>query len=59
MKIALGQMNVIAGAMSKNIDTMLSKIGLEFSDLSPKYVCEKCNDTGYVGTNRCDCFNKK
>ena len=26
MKIALGQMNVIAGAMSKNIDTMLSMI---------------------------------
>ena len=45
--------------ISKNIDKMLSKIGLEFSDLSPKYICEKCNDTGYVGTDRCDCFNKK
>ena len=45
--------------ISKNIDKTLSKIGLEFSDLSPKYICEKCNDTGYVGTDRCDCFNKK
>ena len=26
MKVALGQMNVIAGAMSKNVDTMLSMI---------------------------------
>ena len=40
-------------------ENLLSKIGLEFSDLSPKYACEKCNDTGYVGTHRCDCFDKK
>ena len=26
MKIALGQMNIVAGAMTKNIDTMLSMI---------------------------------
>ena len=38
---------------------LLAKIGLDFSDLSPKYACEKCNDTGYVGTHRCDCFDKK
>ena len=44
---------------SIKIENMLSKIGLTFGDLSPKYACEKCNDTGYVGTNRCDCFNKK
>lgn len=40
-------------------DTMLKTIGLDFSDLSPKYACEKCKDTGYVGTHRCDCFDKK
>ena len=38
---------------------MLSSIGLTPEDLFPKYACEKCNDTGYVGTKRCDCFNKK
>ena len=26
MKVALGQMNIIAGAMSKNVDTTLSMI---------------------------------
>ena len=41
------------------INALLNEIGLNFSDLSPKYACEKCNDTGYVGTHRCDCFNKK
>lgn len=35
---------------------LLKKAGLDFSDLSPKYACEKCKDTGYVGTHRCDCL---
>ena len=29
----------------------------DYSDV--KYECEKCGDTGYVGTHRCDCFEKK
>ena len=40
-------------------EKMLNGIGLTYDDLSPKYACEKCNDTGYVGTKRCDCFDKK
>ncbi len=39
--------------------SILSSINLDLTDLSPKYACSKCNDTGYVGTHRCDCFNKK
>lgn len=31
---------------------------LTLRDLSPIYKCSKCNDTGYVGTARCDCFDK-
>lgn len=37
----------------------LRKAGLEPDDLKPKYLCDKCQDTGYVGTKRCDCFNRK
>lgn len=44
--------------LDANIAKILSSIGLTIEDLSPKYACEKCNDTGYVGTKRCDCFNK-
>ncbi len=44
--------------LDANIASILSSIGLTIEDLSPKYACEKCNDTGYVGTKRCDCFNK-
>ncbi len=40
-------------------EKLLSKIGISLLDLSPRYACEKCNDTGYVGTHRCDCFDKK
>ncbi len=40
----------------KKIHDLLSKIHLQLDDLSPKYACKKCNDTGYVGNNRCDCL---
>ncbi len=38
---------------------LLKTKGLSIEDLSPKFHCKKCNDTGYVGTKRCDCFDKK
>ena len=40
-------------------EEMLKTIGIALIDLSPRYACEKCNDTGYVGTHRCDCYDKK
>ena len=36
--------------------SLLSTIGLTPSDLVPKYNCEKCKDTGFIGSNHCDCF---
>lgn len=46
-------------ALLAQAEKLLSGLGLSFSDLSPRYACEKCNDTGYIGTHRCDCLNKK
>ncbi len=37
-------------------EELLKTVGLKLEDLSPKYSCKKCNDTGYVGTHRCDCL---
>ena len=37
---------------------LLATVNLTVEDLSPKFKCEKCKDTGYVGTKRCDCFDK-
>jgi hypothetical protein len=42
----------------KKVSEMLAKIGLTIEDLSPVYACKKCKDTGYVGTEKCDCYNK-
>lgn len=38
-------------------EMLLKSAGLSFDDLSPKYACKKCNDTGYVNGKKCDCFN--
>ena len=44
--------------INEKINKILAEIGLTIEDLSPKFKCTKCNDTGYVGTHRCDCFDK-
>ena len=56
---AMEKLNAEKAELNERAKTLLSAIGLTMSDLSPKYACDKCNDTGYVGTHRCDCFNKK
>jgi DNA replication protein DnaC len=38
--------------------TYLKSLGLTEADLLPKYECEKCKDTGFIGTIVCDCFIK-
>ena len=40
-------------------ENLLKTVNLSLRQLSPIYACDKCNDTGYVGTHRCDCFEKK
>ena len=42
-----------------SVENTLNKHKLSLKELSPVYACKKCNDTGYVGTHRCDCFDKK
>ncbi len=40
-------------------EKLLKKMGLEPSDLIPKYECPICKDSGYIGTNPCECFIKR
>lgn len=35
---------------------IISKIGLSLEDLTPKYSCKNCNDTGYVKNMMCPCL---
>ncbi|MBO4251079.1 MAG: DnaD domain protein [Clostridia bacterium] len=44
---------------TEKAEKMLKTIGLTLSDLAPKYACTKCNDTGFVGTKKCDCWDKQ
>ena len=57
--IALEKLEQEKIELNKKAQDLLKKKNLTLEDLSPKYRCEKCKDTGYVGTHRCDCFDKK
>ncbi|MBQ9485368.1 MAG: DnaD domain protein [Clostridia bacterium] len=56
---AMEKLNAEKSELNDRAKNLLSAVGLNMSDLSPKYACDKCKDTGYVGTHRCDCFDKK
>ncbi len=45
-------------SLTEKIRNLLNEKGLTIADLSPKFSCEKCGDTGYIGTKRCDCLEK-
>ncbi len=45
--------------LTQKATDILKTANLTLRDLSPVYACEKCNDTGYVGTHRCDCYDKQ
>lgn len=56
--VALKNLEKEKQTLTEKAQQLLSTVNLTLRDLSPRYACEKCNDTGYVGTHRCDCFNK-
>lgn len=39
-------------------DELLKAMGLTAKDLSPAYECEKCGDTGFIGTKPCSCYRR-
>ena len=45
--------------LTEKAEAVLSKVDLTLSDLTPKYSCPECKDTGYVGSHRCNCFDRK
>ncbi len=55
---ALAELEKEKADLQNNANALLKQIRLSLDDLSPKYACDKCHDTGYVGTHRCDCYDK-
>ena len=44
--------------LNKKIEERLTKLGYKKEDFLPKYDCSKCNDTGYIGTEKCSCLKQ-
>ena len=38
---------------------LLKKLGIKKSDLTPNFECKLCDDTGFIGSNQCQCFKTK
>ena len=47
----------LAGLRAKR-SALLEKAGVRPSDLLPNYECPDCQDTGYIGQQRCHCFRQ-
>lgn len=57
--VLFNNLNTEKSELISKVNELLKPLKIDITDLSPKFFCSKCNDTGYVGTHRCDCFNKK
>jgi DNA replication protein DnaC len=44
------------GALSARKTELLTQAGYPANYLSPRYRCPDCQDTGYIGTEKCHCF---
>lgn len=64
VNLAMGNGNV--SELQSQIDNLqnkqkqlLARLGLNLSDLTPKYACAKCNDSGYVNGKVCVCLQQE
>ena len=44
--------------LNKTRRSILKSLGYPEDYTEPHYVCKKCSDTGFVGTNMCSCFRE-
>ncbi len=45
--------------LKKEEEEIIEKNGIDKDFNSPRYDCTKCEDTGYIGNERCECFKRK
>lgn len=45
--------------ISEKKERLLTKHGYPIDYLKPVYTCPDCQDTGYIGTKKCHCFEKE
>lgn len=60
--LLLSQLKEKSLDLQKEFEDILSENGYSKDYLEPQYVCDKCNDTGYIEANNktviCECFKK-
>lgn len=44
-------------SLQVEMSMLLHDIGKDVSNFEPQYTCSKCEDTGYAGNKRCECFS--
>jgi len=45
--------------IKQNKEKLLAKINLKFEDLTPKYNCKNCKDSGFYAGIMCNCYKKR
>ena len=53
------QLQKTISQLQKKQSALLSKIGVNASELTPQYHCRKCGDTGYVDGIMCSCMQEE
>lgn len=56
---ALPQLKTELGILRKKQAELLANAGLGKDYLNPVFVCETCQDTGYIGNKKCHCFKQQ
>ena len=61
--IAVNSLKEEFNKINKQKEIILNNLGIELSDLEPKFECKLCNDTGYIEQNgistMCNCLKQK
>ena len=55
---ALGDLKAELAQARERRTQLLAEAGFSPEDLQPVYACPDCQDTGYIGQNRCHCFKQ-
>ena len=58
-KTKLNSLEQTLKKVKKQKGLLLKSLGLSEADLKPKFECEKCHDSGFIGGQPCDCFIKR
>lgn len=54
-----GALKTVLQKLNLDLDIRAKELGYESNDLSPKYSCISCNDSGYINGQECTCLKQE